>query len=517
MALTKLLLGLDLGSHSLKSALLSEGLRQIERIEVGLCPRPRDPSAAGDALSRLLQGPAAGAEFRIAALPGDRITSRHLRFPFGDARRLRAAVPFALEEELPFDLAESALAWQRISHPGDPGEVIASVCARAEVAGLLESLQAAGAEPRILEAEGLVLANLSQAFELQGSRLLVDLGHRKSVLCRMLDGRAVGARCLPLGGMQLDQTLARDRSLTVEEAAAIKREESLFGPAASRHPQTGALLDRLASEILRALAMQDERPQARAIEEITLCGGGALLDGIEAELARRCGFPVARLGEPRAPFAAAFAALEPRLLHAPALALALRGSRNGQPGLDFRQGEFGFRTDWGVLRREFRVSTALAAGALALLLTNVASSHFIARRQTRALETRSAVLFREAFPDEPLPPDPLQVLSDRLAQAGQRAERLGVYHGNLSALDLLTELSRNVPADLAVAFEEVRIDGPTIRMQVQAKDFQAADRLQAALARFAAFSNARVGSTERDEKRGTVRFGVDITLPGQRG
>ena len=99
-----------------------------------------------------------------------------------------------------------------------------------------------------------------------------------------------------------------------------------------------------------------------------------------------------------------------------------------------------------------------------------------------------------------------------MRQATDRAEFLGVYRGNLSALDLLTEISRRIPTSLDIVFEELSIDRQTIRMRVYAKRFQAADQLGAELAKFAPFSGTRIGAIETDRKTGGKRFNVTISL-----
>ena len=101
----------------------------------------------------------------------------------------------------------------------------------------------------------------------------------------------------------------------------------------------------------------------------------------------------------------------------------------------------------------------------------------------------------------------------------KRAEFLGVYRGNLSALDLLAEVSRHIPKDLEIGFDELNIDRQLIRMKVHAKSFEAADRLGAELAKFEPFAQARIGSIETDRKSGGKRFNVTISLApaGERG
>jgi Tfp pilus assembly protein PilN len=111
-----------------------------------------------------------------------------------------------------------------------------------------------------------------------------------------------------------------------------------------------------------------------------------------------------------------------------------------------------------------------------------------------------------------VPENPLAALRDAAREASERAEFLGVYRGNLSALDLLTEISRRIPEDLDVVFEEVSIDHQTIRIRVASSSFEAADRLGAELARFGPFAQARIGAIETDRRTGGKKFNVTISL-----
>jgi Tfp pilus assembly protein PilN len=105
-------------------------------------------------------------------------------------------------------------------------------------------------------------------------------------------------------------------------------------------------------------------------------------------------------------------------------------------------------------------------------------------------------------------------MREAVRSATDRAEFLGVYSGNRSALDLLEEISRRVPADLDVVFEELSIDGQTIRIKVSAKSFEAADRLGAELAKFGPFAQSRIGAIESDRKTDAKNFNVTISLAG---
>ena len=104
----------------------------------------------------------------------------------------------------------------------------------------------------------------------------------------------------------------------------------------------------------------------------------------------------------------------------------------------------------------------------------------------------------------------VQSLARQTAQ--DRADFLGVYRGNLSALDLLVEISSRVPEELEVGLEEIAIDRQAIRMKVSAKNFQAADRLGAEFQKFDPFVRTKIGAIETDARTGGKRFSVTISL-----
>jgi general secretion pathway protein L len=203
------------------------------------------------------------------------------------------------------------------------------------------------------------------------------------------------------------------------------------------------------------------------------------------------------------------------VIFAPAIALALRGTAEARTRMDFRQDAFAYRTDLRqFFGRDLRWTAGLGAAAALLLVASVATSITLESRRASALRADMVQLYREAFPDQPTPERPLAAMRDAVSAARNRADFLGVYGANRSALDLLAELSRRVPKDLEVKFEEVNIDGRVIRIKVFAKGFEAADRLESALAREAPFTGAKAGEITTDRKRGGQTFNLNISLSG---
>jgi cell division ATPase FtsA len=357
---------------------------------------------------------------------------------------------------------------------------------------------------------------LSNLFDLDGTRLLIDLGHRKTTCCLIADGRPVSARTFPVAGAALTEALARDRALSTDDAERAKCERGAIGAdMAETLPATRATLDHISREIIRTLSALE--PQIATLEsgpvkELTLFGGTAQLDRLDEYLSTATGINAKRLGPPTQEFGKALTTDTDATVFAPAIALAMRGTAQAKTRMDFRQDEFAVRLDLRRYRRELAWPLGLAASAVILGLVNIGTATGLESRRAGQLEEQIERLYTDVFPGQALPPNPPTALRKEISSASARAEFLGVYRGNLSALDLLTEISKLVPKQLDVVFDELSIDRQIIRMRVYAKSFESADRLGAELAKFPPFAQARIGSIESDPKRGGKRFDVTISL-----
>lgn len=268
MRFGRTVLGLDVGSHSIKAVELRAGFREFELVRLVEAPMPPGeiPEEREAALFDFVRAHQLPLENVIAAIPSDAVTQRHLRFPFSSPRRVARALPFEIEEELPIPLDELVLVSEQLPGTPDQTDVLAIACPRDTVRDRLQALRLAGVEPRILEAEGAVLANLAGPAGLAGAgQLMLDIGHRKTTLCLLVDGHPVLLRALPVGGAELCRALGPD-SLLHEPAAGTAPGElatpdsgaanpALFDEG-STHPRTPAvalILDRLAREVLRSI------------------------------------------------------------------------------------------------------------------------------------------------------------------------------------------------------------------------------------------------------------------------
>ena len=448
-------LGLDVGSHSIKAVAFRQSLRSLEVGAMHAMPTedPGDPRSLAERLRSFLRTHKLPTEHVVCAIAGDKLTGRRLTFPFRDRRRLAQAIPFAVEDEVPFELEQIVMDWEFVGGDRNEARIAATVAPRAEVARVLDLLAEAGADPRVVEAEGLALGNLSGFFALPGTRVVADCGHRKTTVCLCIDGEPVAWRSIPLGGGALTRALAEQRGVSLAEAERVKCEEGVAGAS------PGAALDvvdRLAREVVRSFGSFEpvlaEFGSAR-VDAVTLVGGGAHLHGLDRYLADRLGVSVERIALPGGDAGKAFLAGGDPSLFAPAAALALRGTSQARTRTNFRQDEFARSMDVGRIGRELATTGVLAATALVLAGVLAVTSIVLQSRRAEAVEAQVQQLYTSAFPGGAAPSNPIAAMRDAVRSAHDRADFLGVYRGNLSALDLLQEISARVPKDLQVVFE----------------------------------------------------------------
>lgn len=522
--LERSVLGLDLGAHTLKAVELRVSPRSLEPGQLRVHPRIDATTPIGEHLQRFVAMHKLPMGHVATALPANQLSTRRLEFPFSDSRRLNQAIPFEIESETPFRLDDIFVDWNLLRSDKNFAVVAASLAKRKAVGELLERLQSGGCDPHVIEAEGLVLANLAPVFRLEGTQLLVDIGHEKTTFCVVHEGRPVLAHSIPLAGRAMSEAIAEELGLPVEEAEQRKCEGGVLGRGGSSgSPGVAAIVDRIAREAVRTLEAAEARQGAGpALRDarLTLMGGSARLDRIDEVLAKRTGLPTSRLRMPAdAPHAKLVEGIDP-VLFAPAIALALRLAGEPVTRMNFRQGEYAFRQDLAsFFGREMRRSVILAAILAALLVVHTATTLVLQHRRAARHEAAMGQVFATAFPNkQPLPEQPASAFSGELRAARERAEFLGLYSNDRSALQLLAELSRAIPKDLEVRINEVSIDRNQIRLDVAAGGYEAADRLTSVLSSSAAFQGAKVaGSIKTDSRSGGVSFDVSIPLAVEDG
>jgi general secretion pathway protein L len=384
----------------------------------------------------------------VSSIPGSHFSQRTLHFPFSDRKRLEKALPFEVEDIVPFPLEDVVLDHLALQD-GKPEKgsvarketpVLGMMLPKALLRLHLDLLAGAGVDPQVIVPSYAGLYSVAKMMKVEGRALLVS----GDDLCLMLDGTVRGVR-------------------------------SYSGTAA-----TGGL-----RHVLQVL----ETEQGARIEKVVILSADETVRKTATEL----GIPV----EDVAPELGGKKAADPV-----GLGLALSGDVN------FRKGEFAYRlADQGT--RKMR-RTVIAAGAAAAVLfgINLGVKLYIVQAGYGRLDKEIKDIYRHTFPDAKTVADPLRQMR---AGLDETAKKIGVLGTGTSVLDIMKAVTDGIPKEVRVSFTEFNLEGERLKLQGEASSFETMDRIKAELLKTQVFSEVVVQDTRMGVEN-KVKFRMELKL-----
>lgn len=514
------ILGLDLGSHSLKAMLLETTLRGFTVRGYSAVPVPREGERLERlkaALPQLLEGHQLAADAVTISLPGTSLATHPITLPFHDAKKIEATLAFEVESQLPYDLSEAVYDYQQASADEKGANLLVGVVKKQELGALLEVLKGAKLDPRIVTHAGLVYQSLLATLphpvlpeDAHAATAVIDLGHERT---NIAIGRATGievARCFPGGGLALTKALATEFKVSFDEAQRWKEDHGAVGDEV-----VGADAERAAGAFLRALqpVLRELRPTIksytarmhRPVGRVLLCGGTSRLKGLARQLETDLGSPtqVLELGEE----ARAAVPQGDGPLAAQALALALRGQATGAkaPRFNLRRGEFGFKSDFDFAREKIGQLVAFAAVLLVLLIASGIVRNSVLERRDKQLDallcdTTQRILGKCERDYEVA----LNLLKGKESPAAGVPKR--------SATSLLAELTQRVPQEVPFTMDQIVIDLDRVSVRCEAASSKQMEDIISALKTYACFKDVKEGKVEKNKDGSKVSFRLDIQV-----
>ena len=509
------LVGIDLGSHTVKVAVLEGRLGKVQVRDYRVRAVPGGDEGLGP---RLAAASGLLGELQLedtttyaVGLPAEGVSVRNIHLPFSAGDRIEKTLAFELEGYVPFDLEDFVL--DHRVHPAEQGSrVLCALAPRDDVAARLEALSAIDVDPRHVVLDADVLAVYGDG---AGVQAVVDMGHERTLVSVIKGSEHLGVRAISLGGRELTEALVEGLGLSWQDAEGAKHaarltsavqaeveweEEELTEPGSLK--QKGAEVPERLRDALRPLmahlratliAMEDEL--GVGIDEVLLCGGGGSLGGLPAVLAEDLGVPVRRvdvsveaddLGD-----AGRFA-----LAHA--LALRAAGVTGGQE-LQFRKDEFAYKGDLATMR------TVLGFGAVAALMFCVVGTGLFGFRyvqyqaQIAEVEAEIAAVVTETFPEvsaERASDASMAkaIMLEKTSETVEKVDALGAtVGGEPPTLTVLRDLSKALPpaTEASINVSDLTITSTGVDFKAETSGYEAAATIESALKEEPRFANAK--------------------------
>lgn len=280
---------LDVGSSAVKIAEVAERRGNPEVLRAGSLPVPPGAVEGGlvrgtDVVANAVReftGPAGKKPCRaVVSVPGRGVIIKRLKVPAHPLERLDQVIEFEAMDAIPEDLDAVNLDYHVLGAADGGGalEVLLVAARRTLVDSYLALLEAAGLVPAVVDVDYFAL----RAGSLGSGHGLVHVGARSSTI--HVPGAAPPGLTtdLPAGGERFTVSLAESLRVSRDEAEALKR----GGPP----PEVTGLLDTLcesfAAEVSRGFSLLGGLEDGAGPRRIVLSGGGAILPGLGAGLAR---------------------------------------------------------------------------------------------------------------------------------------------------------------------------------------------------------------------------------------
>lgn len=418
-------LGIDIGSTSVKAALVRSAYRKISLARlasVELTAGGSHVDAIRAAVKQALEGEAHGADSMAVAIEGSRVAIHRLALPATAQKQLADVLAYELEAQVPFDLAGAVFDWRLLERGVERGElpIVAAVARVEDVRARIDLVKEATAqEPERVAVGAFALAGLVPYLPTLGEDeaiAIVNLGAKTSEVLMLEHGEPVSARTVSAGTEGLPGTaplLARDIGMTF-----------------AAHRARGGT----------------------APTTVYLCGGGAFIAGAEGFLSSALGMPVRILPEPAIDLIAIGADRSselPRYAKAIALALSLAGRG---AGMNLRRGPLAFERSFAWVRERIPILAGLASTILVSFGFSAWAQLHTIHQEHDALESALGEVTKEVLGTEATTAQEAQEL---LAKEVALTDEDPMPHAD--AFDVMVRLSDAIPSSMTHDIDELDV------------------------------------------------------------
>lgn len=232
---SKRVIGLDIGTSSIKLAELDISSRGAQLVSFGFAPTPANSVSGGEIVDLSGVGLAIQSlvrELRITrknvatAMWGTAVIVKKITIPAMDRKLIQDQIRFEAEQYIPFDINNISLAHHILNTSGSPDAIdILLIAAQNElVTQYNQAIEVAGLKCSILDVSGFALAN---SFELNYGKLpdtvgILNFGASITNFVVLQRGEVIFCRDIPVGGANYTSEIHKAMGVTLEEAESFK-------------------------------------------------------------------------------------------------------------------------------------------------------------------------------------------------------------------------------------------------------------------------------------------------------
>jgi type IV pilus assembly protein PilM len=304
---SKKLIGLDIGSSSIKLAEMEMSSNGAQLLSFGFAPTPNNAVSGGEiadigsigmSVQALLSEIKTKRKGIATAMWGTAVIVKKITIPKMDRKLIKDQIRFEAEQYIPFDINNISLAHHILSFSASPDTMdILLVAAQNElVTQYTQVVEMTGLSCNILDVSGFALAN---AFEMNYGKMpgevigLLNFGASITNFVVLHHGEVIFCRDIPVGGSNYTNEIHKSMGVTIQEAEALKLS------AISRrevpddvHSIISATNEAVTEEIRSSLDFLGATTNGITLNRCFYTGGSSTTSGLIETVSRTTGVPM---------------------------------------------------------------------------------------------------------------------------------------------------------------------------------------------------------------------------------
>jgi len=236
---SKSLLGLDIGSSSVKVLELKETKTGYQLANFGIEPLPHETivdstimnaPAVVSAVRKVISSNQIKARDVCTSVSGHSVIIRKITLPLMTDEEIASNIQWEAEQYIPFDINEVNIDYQRLEGGGeDQGtqDVLLVAVKKDMVNDYMAVINEAGLSPAILDIDAFAVQNMYEInYEVQRGKVigLVNIGAGVININVVHNGNSVFTRDMSIGGNHFTEEIQKKLSISFQEAENVKKE-----------------------------------------------------------------------------------------------------------------------------------------------------------------------------------------------------------------------------------------------------------------------------------------------------
>lgn len=307
MGKPKGLIGLDLGSSSVKAVELRKKGTGYELVSLGMEPLGQDivvdgaimdKGAVSDAIVKIFNDHKIKTSRVATSVSGHSVIVKRVTIAAATDEEVANAVPYEAQQHIPFDMADVNLSYQVLgpAPTGNGLDVLLVAAKREKVLDHTNTLNQAGKAPVLVDIDAFALQNAFEANYETPPDLnvaLLNIGASIMNINIVRGGTPLFTRDVSVGGNQYTDTLQKELDLSFEDAEKVKQGQTVGNLAPdAKTPHLRSVTEILVLEIQKTFDFFRQTTSTESIQRIYAAGGTAKIEGLVDQLKEDFNVPV---------------------------------------------------------------------------------------------------------------------------------------------------------------------------------------------------------------------------------